>query len=677
MPPMTAADGAKVVFTPSGLRGRVPIGDTVLDAARQLGVDLDSVCGGRGLCGRCQVEPTPGTFPKFGIESSLDHLSSVGDVETAYEARHGLAAGRRLGCMAKLGGDLVIDVPADSQVHRQVVRKRVEVDDLVLDPVLKLHYLDVDRPQLDRPSGDLERVAAALDAQWGIAGMRASPHVLDGLQDALRHGDWTVTVAVRDGAEIVAVWPGFRDIGLGVAVDVGSTTIAVQLCDLTSGAVLASAGRMNPQIRFGEDLMSRVSYVMLHPEGRVQLTDVVREALDGLIGEVVDQAGADRHDILELTVVGNPIMHHLLLGLDPRPLGEAPFALATDAAVTLRAGDLGLVVNEGARVYVLPCIAGHVGADAAAVILSESPHRSQSVQLVVDVGTNAEIVLGSSHRLLAASSPTGPAFEGAQISNGQRAAPGAIERVRIDKETLTPRFKVIGVEPWSDQPGFAEAAAATGVTGICGSGIIEVIAELFLADVISSDGVIKSRNHARVVADGRTFSFVLHDGPPAITLTQNDVRAIQLAKGALYAGARLLMDHLGVTAVDQIRFAGAFGSQIDVTYAMVLGLIPDCDLDQVSAAGNAASAGAMIALLNGASRTEIEEVVRNVEKIETATEARFQEHFVDALAFPHKTASYPHLARRVDLPTTGESAARPGRAGRRRKARGPTMEEQS
>jgi uncharacterized 2Fe-2S/4Fe-4S cluster protein (DUF4445 family) len=435
---------------------------------------------------------------------------------------------------------------------------------------------------------------------------------------------------------------------------VGSTTIAGHLVNLADGAVLASNGAMNPQIRFGEDLMSRVSYAMLHDGGAGEMTRAVRAALAKLVVGLAHQAGVSAREILELTLVGNPIMHHLVLGIDPVPLGSAPFALATDRAVRTTAAEVGIRAHAGARLYVLPCIAGHVGADTAGVILAEQPHRDNAaVRLVVDVGTNAEIVLGNRDRLLAASSPTGPAFEGAQISAGQRAAPGAIERVRIDRATLAPRFRVIGVDAWSDEPGFAEGIARTGVTGICGSGIVEAIAELYLAGVVTADGIVDGALAARtprIVADGRTFSYVLHDGEPRVTITQNDVRAIQLAKAALYAGARLLMDRLGVDSVDEIRLAGAFGSQIDPLHAMVLGLIPDADLAHVASAGNAAGTGALIALLSRAARREVEAIVRTVEKVETAVEPRFQEHFVEALAFPHRTASPTHLARVVDLP---------------------------
>jgi uncharacterized 2Fe-2S/4Fe-4S cluster protein (DUF4445 family) len=439
---------------------------------------------------------------------------------------------------------------------------------------------------------------------------------------------------------------------------------------------------MNPQIRFGEDLMSRVSYAMMHPEGAVEMTAAVRKALNGLLATLAMQSGIKRDEILELAIVGNPIMHHLLLGIDPIPLGSAPFALATDRAVRLRATELELRTHPGARVYVLPCIAGHVGADTAGVILAEAPHESEVVELVVDVGTNAEIVLGNRDFLLAASSPTGPAFEGAQISSGQRAAPGAIERVRIDRETLEPRFRVIGSDLWSDDSGFAEATAETGVTGICGSGIVEVIAELFLAGVITEDGIVDGTLAARsprVIAEGRTFSYLLHDGSaagrPRIVVTQNDVRAIQLAKAALYAGVRLLMDRAGIETVDEIRLAGAFGSQIDMFHAMVLGLIPDADLAHAKSAGNAAGTGALIALLSGAARREIEGVVRTVEKIETAVEPRFQQHFVEAMAFPHKTAAYPHLSAVTELPARrsgyrdgSNGSDSPDRGRRRRRA---------
>ncbi len=672
---------ALVVFTPSGKRGTFAHGTPLLTAARALGVDIDSVCGGRAICGRCQVDVSVGDFAKHGISSSADNLTGITAVETRYDDKRGLKAGRRLSCQAKVQGDVVIDVPPESQVHKQVVRKRAEARVIEIDPVTTLHYLEVEEPDMHHPSSDLERVYDALRDQWDIPNVTCDMRILADLQPALRKGDWTITVAVHrrlpgDLPQIIGLWPGFHDEAYGLAIDVGSTTVAAHLCDLASGEVLASSGLMNPQIRFGEDLMSRVSYVMMNPGGDVEMTQAVRDAINVLAGQVTVEAGINQDDILEAVLVGNPVMHHLLLGIDPVELGGAPFALATGLAVTRPARQLNLKLNGGAHVYVLPCIAGHVGADAAAVALSESPHLSDEMTLIVDVGTNAEIILGNKDRMLACSSPTGPAFEGAQISAGQRAAPGAIERVRIDPETLEPRFRVIGCDLWSDDPGFEAATAGTGVTGICGSGIIEVMAEMYLAGIINQDGVVDgalAAKSSRVRAAGRTFDYVLHDGEQTIAVTQNDVRAIQLAKAALYAGVRLLMDKMEIDAVERIRLAGAFGSHIDVKYAMVLGLIPDCALDKVESAGNAAGTGARIALLNSGARDEIERVVREIEKIETAVEERFQEHFVEAMAIPHKTASYPNLTQEVTLPAPKEvTAAEDGEgegSGRRRRRR--------
>jgi len=659
-----------VIFTPSGKRGRFPVGTPLLQAARSLGVDVDSVCGGRGICGRCQVLIAEGDFAKHGVRSGARSVSPASEAEQRYAGRRRLTAGHRLSCSTRVQGDVVVDVPPESQVHRQVVRKDADAREIRLNPVVRLHYVEVREPDMQDPSGDLRRLMNALENEWQLKDLAYDLAVLRDLQQALRKGQWKVTVAVHDARQIIAVWPGFRDRAFGMAVDVGSTTVAAHLCNLASGELVAAAGIMNPQIRFGEDLMSRVSYAMMNPGGALQMTDAIRGALSALAAALARDARIEPEDILELSLVGNPIMHHLVLGIDPTELGSAPFVLAVDHSLTLRASSLDIAVHPDARIYVLPCIAGHVGADAAGMILAERPDQRAEIMLLVDVGTNAEIVLGSRERLLACSSPTGPAFEGAQISCGQRAAPGAIERVRIDPATLEPRYKVIGSELWSDDAGFAAATAGSGVTGVCGSGIIEAIAEMYLAGILNQDGVIDGRRREcsdRVVANDRTFSYVLHRGDLPMQITQNDVRAIQLAKAALHAGIRLLMDKLGTERVDRIRLAGAFGSHIDPRYAMVLGMIPDCELARVASVGNAAGAGARIALLDSTARTAIEDLVRRVEKIETALEPRFQAHFIDAMAIPHKTAAYPELRKVVALPAATESAAQRATRGRRRR----------
>lgn len=665
-----AAGDALVIFMPSGRRARFALGTPLLDAARSLGVYVESACGGRGICGRCQVVPSHGVFAKHAITSRPESLSATNEVELRYAEKRTLPADRRLSCQARVRGDIVVDVPTDTAVNNQVVRKRAEARAITRDLATHLHYVELPPPDMEHPLGDLDRIVEHLKREHGLEAIDCDAAVLASVQPALIRGDYKVTVAVHADARrpsIVGVWPGYRETLLGIACDIGSTTIACHLVDLMSGRTIASAGTANPQIRFGEDLMSRVSYVMLNPGGREALTGAVRDAVNTLIARVAAQGGAAPDDILEAVFVGNPIMHHLFLGLDPTPLGQAPFALAVSGALSLPAREIGLALHPGARSYVLPCIAGHVGADAAAVALAEAPHADVETSLVVDVGTNAEILLGNAQRLLAASSPTGPAFEGAQISCGQRAAPGAIERVRIDPATLEPRIKVIGADMWSNEDGFGDATSLVGVTGVCGSGIIEALAEMFLAGIIMHDGTIDgtlAERSDRIVKDGRTFAYVLWRSPVELKITQTDVRAIQLAKGALYAGVRLLMERLDVAGVHRIKLAGAFGSHIDPKYAMVIGLIPDCDLSRVAAVGNAAGTGARMALLNRGHRREVEELVGKVEKIETALEPRFQELFVDAMGFPNGRDPFPNLAMAVDLPPRRD---RPSEGGRRRR----------
>lgn len=660
---------------PSGLRGQVPIGTTVLQAAQRLGVDLESICGGQGKCRKCQVLPQQGEFSKHGINSRAEHLSELTETELHHQSKKRLKNGRRLGCNARILGDLVVDVPEESQQHKQHIAKAITAYDIQVQPALHLFTVTLPEPDMHAPISDKRRLQQALINEHELPLMDCEMSQLRLLQPALEKAGRRVTVAVYQFQQIIAVWPGDKKEVYGLAVDLGSTTIAAQLCNLITGEVVATADTMNPQIRFGEDLMSRVSYVMMNQGGDVAMTQVVRDAFNQLAKRAAKTAGIQIEDILDMTVVANPIMHHLFLGIDPTSLGGAPFTLTTDQTQLLRAAELDIYLHPEARICTLPCIAGHIGADTAGVILSERPDLAEEYVLLVDVGTNAEIVLGNRNRLLAASSPTGPAFEGAQITSGQRAAPGAIERVRIDPETLEPRFRVIGCETWSDAPEFAEDSARVGVSGICGSGIIEVVAEMYLASIIDRDGVIgpvAGKESARVVPDGRTYSYILREGERSIRITQNDVRAIQLAKAALHAGTRLLIDRMGIDKVDRIGFAGAFGSHIDVKYAMVLGLIPDCKLENVGSVGNAAGTGARIALLNFPSRVEIGEILPKVEKVETAIEPKFQEYFIEAMAIPHKTDAYEELAQVVSLPALkpkSETAAKGERKRRPRRRR--------
>ncbi|MDP7099328.1 MAG: ASKHA domain-containing protein [Rhodospirillales bacterium] len=659
-PKRNGADDALVIFMPSGRRGRFPQGTPLLGAARDLGVDIDSICGERGICGRCQVGLSTGVFAKFAITSEKSHLSPVGEVEKRFAKTTGLPAGRRLSCAARLTGDVVIDVPAESRIHKQMARKRADARAMEIDPLVRLHYVEIPKPGIGDQSSGPARLKRALAENWRLKGLDCDAGVLRSLCQATgggetSGGDWNVTAAVREGKLITAVWPGFHGRAFGLAVDVGTTTVAAHLCDLATGEVVGSAGTMDPQIRFGEDVTGRLSYLRQNPDQAAQLTIAAREAVAKLAAELAGKAGIDLGDIIEATFVGNPVMHRLMLGIDPRQLGQAPLAMAADESVTLMARDLQLNLNPGAHAYFLPCIGGFLGADTAAVILSESPHKSVEPTLVLDIGASSEIVLGDNSRLLACSIPTGPAFEGARIGCGQRTAAGAIERVRIDRDSLAPRFKVIGSDGWSDDPGFSEAMADIGVTGICGSGIIEAVAEMFLAGIVDASGRIdaqgvNAKRTPRLLPQGRNFDYLLHAGPPELLVTQADIRAVQLAKSACYSGIRLLMDRMGVERVERIVLAGAFGAHIDAKYAMVIGMIPDCDPAKVGSAGNAAGTGARIALLSRQARAEIEALVKRVEKVETATAPEFQDYFVAAMDIPHASHGFPNLARTVNLP---------------------------
>ncbi len=637
-------DQHKIVFQPSGRQGVVPAGTTVLEAARLLGVGIENICGGRQTCAKCRVSVSTGQFAKYAITSNDDHITPVETPEIAYRESHALRPDERLACVARICGDVAINVPPEAQAQKQVIRKSASARVIEIDPIVRQVYVEVDPAVVGDRRSDWERLQAALADQWGLAGITLDAKSIPTLGQVLRAGSWKATVTLWSEREVIRVRPGYREGLAGVAVDLGTTTIAAYLCDLRTGEVLATETAMNPQIAYGEDLMSRVSYGMMNADGATRLHKIVIKALNDVAARAAKAAGLQADDIVDLVVVGNTIMHHLFLGIDPVELGGAPFTLTVRDALDIKARDLGLRVHPGAYLHTLPCQAGHVGADCMAVALAEAPHRQDELTLIVDVGTNAEILLGDKYGVLSASSPTGPAFEGAQITHGQRAAPGAIERVRIDPHTLEARFKLIGQDEWSDT-----ADQDLHATGICGSGIIEAIAEMYLSGIISGDGRFVTRDHPRISFEGRKGVYLLATPDQsatgaAITITQDDVRAVQLAKAALYAGVTLLHDHHGGGQIERIMLAGAFGSYIDPKYAMILGLIPDCDLNKVVAVGNAAGDGARIALLNKAGRAEADHLARTIRYVETATDPGFQDAFVGAIHIPHATDLFPHLA---------------------------------
>ncbi len=689
----------RVIFQPNGRQGNIDTGTTLLDAARELGVEIESICGGFQTCGKCKVVVERGDFAKFGVRSAADHLTPPGEREVDYAARRGFAADERLSCAACITGDVVIRVPEESQTRKQVVRKAAGVARKIrVDASMRLYYVELLAATLKDHRGDAERLRDALRDVHGLEDLHVDPVVLRTLQPSLAEGKRAVTVTVWQGREIVRVQPGFVDDVYGMAIDVGTTTVAGHLCHLRTGDVLATASRMNPQVPFGEDLMSRVSYAMMHDgdaesgenSGTQRMHDAIIDGLNGVIADACAQADSAAGnitpgDLVELVIVGNTTMHHLLLGIDPRELGGAPFSLVTHDAVDIKARDLGLHIAPGGNVHVPPCEAGHVGADNVAVLVAESPYERDEQSLIIDIGTNGEILLGNCERVLSASSPTGPAFEGAQIVHGMRAAPGAMERIRIDPATLAVKYRIIGEERWFESEekelslksdntenkvdpilnpqSFSNGNAKSKrhlilnpplrPSGICGSGIIEAIAELFKAGVIAANGRFVEIEHERLrtgLGDGGgKAEFVLawpHETSSgrAITVHSDDVRAIQLGKAALYAGTKLLMGRMGSSTLNRIVLAGGFGSYIDPVHAMILGLIPDCALDKIGAVGNAAGDGARMILLDRAKRAEAIERARWVTYIETAVEPSFQQEFVGAINIPHASDDFPHLA---------------------------------
>ncbi len=641
----------QIVFQPSGRRGEIEAGKSVLEAARTLGVGIEAACGGARVCGKCRVVVETGRFEKLNLTSSADHVSPVSEAEKKFLTAEELARGYRLACNAFLSGDLVVTVPEESRSAKQVILEKGRERQIELRPAVKNVTVTLAPATLSDFRDDARRLLDALEKETGLHGLTVDFPVLRNLPEILRQNDWQATATIWQGKEVIRVAPGRRETSLGVAIDVGTTTLAAFLCDLTTGAVLAKASRMNPQIGYGEDVLARISYAASEPDGRKKLQDAIIEAINALAADMAEKAGCVADDVDEMVLVYNTAMHHLALGLDPRYVGRAPFAPAVREPLDVKARDLGVKINPSGNVYSLPVEAGFVGADNVAVLLAEEPYNSDAVKLIIDIGTNGEIDLGNKNRLLSTSCATGPALEGAQIAFGMRAAPGAIERVKIDPMTYEPRYKVIGQDEWYPVPyDWHPTVQKVGAQGICGSGVIDAIAAMHKAGVISKAGRIDAKLNTPRVRRGESgkLEYVLAWAKETavgkdIVITQADIRAVQLAKAALYVGAQYLMERYGVDHVDEVILAGAFGSYIDKESAMAIGMFPDCDLSRVHAVGNAAGDGARIALLDVEKRREAAKVARRVEFIETAAEPDFQKKFMDAIAIPHAKDKFPHI----------------------------------
>jgi uncharacterized 2Fe-2S/4Fe-4S cluster protein (DUF4445 family) len=668
---------AMVIFQPSGRRGEVPKGINLIEASRLLGVDIETLCGEKKVCGKCKVRIEEGRFEKFGIDSKKSHVSPWQEEEDKYINAKEKESGYRLACVTDVEGDLLVFVPEESRAGKQVVSKAARDIEIEYNPAVKIYYVEVEGPSFKESTGDFERVCRGLEREYGLSNLRTDIQTLRQLPTALRDGDWKVTVSVWMDQEVIRVRPGKVENHYGLAIDVGTTTVAGYFCDLTTMEVVDTVSLMNPQCKYGEDVMARITYHMTVPDGLKRMSDDIIEGLNWLIDQAVEgtyppkkkkkkkkgekgpaeyvevpEEGKTylrltREDIEDITLGGNTAMHHILLQLDPEHMGLAPFPPVIHHSLDIRARDLNIDINPSSYVFVLPNEAGFVGADNVGVLIAEEPYKKEETQLIIDIGTNGELVLGNKHKLISSSCATGPALEGAQLQFGMRAAPGAIERIEIDPETHEVDYKVIGRDAWRK---YSEAKDMK-AKGICGSGILDVLAELYNAGIVMKSGVFnkdQKSDRYRRNPDTDQPEFVLAWADESsiskdIVITQKDVRQIQLAKGALYAGCKLMMRRMGLEKVDKVKIAGAFGTHVDREKALVMGLFPDCEIEKILSVGNAAGDGCRAALLNRDKRKEANWVSRNVEYIELTVEGNFQDEFMEAMQIPHMTDEFPHL----------------------------------
>lgn len=638
----------RVIFQPSGRRGEVEEGKTLIEAAQSLGVDIEALCGNKKVCGKCKVRIEEGYFEKDGMESGMSHLSPITEAEKKH-IKHEDGPGIRLSCTAEVYGDVKVFVPERSRAGKQIIRKAAKELSIALDPAVKKYNIDLVPPALhDMTTGDYERVLKFLEDAYGLKNLTFDYMVLKELQDVLRRAEWKATVTVWMDREIIKVEPGFVETCYGLAVDIGTTTCVGYLTDLNTGRTVNTESMMNPQVPYGEDVMSRITYAMTNPTG----LEIMQKAIINGLNEIIERVTADikangaagGRMIDDLTIVFNTAMHHIFLGLNPEYIGRSPFIPTVQNSLNIKARDLGIKINPAAYIHVLPIEAGFVGADNVGVLIAEEPYNQDEMILIIDIGTNGELLLGNRNKVCSTSCATGPAFEGAQIKFGMRAAPGAIEKVQIDPVTKEPLYKVIGKTDWHTH------LEKVNAKGICGSGIIEVVAEMFKAGIIDKSGrfvIDLDTPRVRKDLDGKP-EYVLAWAEETsintdITVTQGDVRALQLAKGALYTGAKLMMKKLGITQLDRVVLAGAFGSYIDKEAALTLGMFPDCQIDRVYAVGNAAGDGARMALLNRGKRVEADEKARWVEFLEIATDPNFEKEFVQAMHIPHMKDKFPNL----------------------------------
>jgi uncharacterized 2Fe-2S/4Fe-4S cluster protein (DUF4445 family) len=611
----------RVIFAPSQREVVVDEGKTILHAAREAGVYIDSQCNGKGKCGKCRVRVAEGEVTPFTALESEFIGNSDGEL------------GYRLACMARIAGDVTLLLRGENILTSSAAKKVFSKRSEILNPAVKSYIVDLTKKERPRNTS-FEDITKLLAEQHGIRNLTGNKECAKDISEDVHR----ITVFVWMDKEIIAARSGEDETTLGLALDIGTTTVALYVCDLRNGSILVSGSITNPQVLFGTDIMSRIAYSVDHPVAGVKrMRDELILAINTVIEQMAAQNGFSPHQIMDVTVVGNTVMHHIFLGLAPDHMGLWPFQPTVTGSVNVRAHDTGLLMNPFAYVHVLPVEAGFVGADNVGVLLSEEPYNQDELSLIIDLGTNGELVLGNKKRLMSCSCATGPAFEGAQISSGMRATAGAIEKLRIDPATRAVDYAVIGKRGWAGQhtPGKLKPV------GICGSAILDAVAQLFKAGVIKQNGAFTNTPNIPGLRKGETGvkEFLFVPGPETgtgrdIVLTQKDIRQIQLAKAAVQAGCKILMNHFKLDSINRIIIAGAFGLHIDKENALTIGLFPYCPPENIIVVGNAAGHGAYLALVNRDKRQEADRIARTVEHVELAMEDEFQKEFLRSLSLP-------------------------------------------
>ena len=622
-----------IVYMPEGKRSEAKIGMKLLDVSKRIGVDIESICGGKGTCGKCKVI----------VDRGMENLNKVTANERRRLPEDLVNKGYRLACEAELEkfeelyrvgqthGHVIITVPPESRGGTQRILTGGVETEITLAPSVNKCYLELPKPSLEDFRADYERVMDGLKEDCGLDGLEVDRDLLGQFPQVLRDSDWKVTLGLLENREIVSIEPGLTvERKYGLAVDIGTTTVVGYLMNLHTGKVLSVKSFLNPQVSYGEDVMTRITYCNENPDGGLaKLNEKIVECINKIMDQAATEAGVKTEEILELSIVGNTAMHHIFLNINPKYLSLAPFPPVIKRSINVKAKELGLKVNPRANVHVLPVIAGFVGADNVGVILSTNMYDEEELTYAIDIGTNGEMVLGNRDSISVCSCAAGPALEGAHIKHGMRGTTGAIERIQIDPSTLKLQYQTIDNAP---------------ARGICGSGIIDVTAEMFKAGVLLRTGVINKElktGRIRIANGGPEFVVAWEketaEGVGDIVMTQGDIREIQLAKAAFYAGAKLLMDNRKAKEEDikRVYIAGAFGNYIDKANAKTIGLYPDFLLERVKSVGNAAGSGAQQALLSREKRKDAMNIAEKADYIELTIDPNFQSEYISAMYFPH------------------------------------------